>query len=184
MCLSVRHWRSSIVFTAAGIFCSPDQTVTFEQLAWSNNTEIVKYPQSAIGHRLSATKVYENNVPSLDWHGLKNFKDFEEFVNVSFFYPNSWTAPKAQDGYINKFISQKKTIYTFRFCLWSALCMSNTILTVLWIFFKCITWAFLFLSLCWIVNATQTCQIFVNVVKMWKRVTVSFSSISSRTDRV
>lgn len=49
------------------------------------NTEIAEYPHSAIGHRLSATRVYENNVPSLDWHGLKNFKVFEEFVNVSFF---------------------------------------------------------------------------------------------------
>lgn len=56
--------------TALVMFCSADQTVTFWQLGWSSNTEIVKYPHSAIGHRLSATKAYENNVPSLDWHGL------------------------------------------------------------------------------------------------------------------
>ena len=59
--------------------------MTFSLFGWSSDTEIVEYPHSAIGHRLSATKVYENNVPSLDWHGLKDFKDFGEFVNVSFF---------------------------------------------------------------------------------------------------
>lgn len=117
------------LLSVSGMFCSPGP---------NKDILAVRMEHSAIGHRLSATKVYENNVPSLDWHGLKNFKDFEEFVNVSFFYPNSWTAPKAQDGYINKFISPKKkkkpytiSIYTFRFCFWSALCMSNTILTVL-----------------------------------------------------
>lgn len=140
-------------------------------------------------------------MPSLDWHGLKNFKDFEEFVNVSFFYPNSWTEPKAQDGHINKFISPppppKKNLHDFYLyiqilCLWSALCMSNTILTVLWImfFFKCSTFAFLsfFLSLCCIVCATQNlsrlCSCNENVKtsdggRAWSR----FSSVSCRTVR-
>lgn len=92
------------LLSAPGIFGSLDQAVVLQPLGWSNNTEIVEYPHSAIGHRLSATRAYENNVLSLDWHGLKNFKDFEEFVNVSFLYPNSRKALKAQNGDINKFI--------------------------------------------------------------------------------
>lgn len=84
-----------------------------------------------------------------------------------FFYPNSRTAPKAQDGYINKFISQKKTyLYIQILCLWSALCMSNTIMMVLWIILFFFLGLLSFFTLC---TQLQTCQLSVNVMKMWKR---------------
>lgn len=56
--------------SASRMFGSPDQAATFWLSGLSSNTEIAECPHSAIGRRLSATKVYENNVPSLDWHGL------------------------------------------------------------------------------------------------------------------
>lgn len=61
----------------------------FNSFAWSNNADRAEHPHIAIGHRLSTTKVYENNVPPLDWHGLNDFKDFKDVLDVSFFYSNS-----------------------------------------------------------------------------------------------
>lgn len=53
-----------------------DQTLSFLLFECRNNTEIAEPPHGAIGQRLSTTNVYENNVPFVDWHGSKNFKDF------------------------------------------------------------------------------------------------------------
>lgn len=172
----VRRWRSNVLFTVGdGDVLLSGQNNDILAVGRSNDTEIVEYPHSAIGHRLSATKVYENNVPFLDWHGLKNFKDFQEFVNVSFFLSKLWTAPEAQDGYINKFISPKKNyLYIQILCLWSSLCMSNTIMTVLWIILFSVQYIcfflsfFLYVALC---TQHETGQIFV--VKMWKQMMVS-----------
>lgn len=59
---------------------------------------------------------------SLDWHGLKNFKDFEDFANVSFLNPNSQKAPKKKRRtfiYANQF--DMTPIYIFRFCVFEVL---------------------------------------------------------------
>lgn len=79
--LSVSNVAGFCLSSASGMFYSPDQTTMFYQLGWSRNTEIAENPHGAIGHRLSATKAYENNV---HWHGQKNFKDCGEFVNFFF----------------------------------------------------------------------------------------------------
>lgn len=117
----------------------------------------------------------------MDWHGLKNFKDFEEFVNVSFFYPNCWTAPKAQDGYINKFISPKQENTT-----WLLFIHSDSAFEVLFScltqlrrcyrfffsfsFFNAVCLLFFLSFFLYVASCVQqeTCQIFVNVMKMWK----------------
>lgn len=116
------------------------------------------------------------------WTGMayRTSKTSENLWMFLFFYPNSWTAPKAQDGYINKFTSQKRKkknlhdfyLYIHILCLWSALCMSNTILTVLWIhcikrsMFVLLVSFFLYVASCecnW-----KPVRDFVNVMKMWK----------------
>lgn len=86
--LSFVHYRcSTVLFTVSAweVFL-PGPNNDILAVRWRNITDKAEYPHIAIGHRLSSTKAYENNVLSLDWHGLKNFKDFEEFVNVFFFF--------------------------------------------------------------------------------------------------
>lgn len=95
--------------SAAGMFLLPGPNNDILAVRMEQYYEIVEYPHSAIGHRLSATKVYKNNVPSLDWHGLKNFKDFEEFVNVSFFLSKQLNGTKST-GRIYKQILNKKNL--------------------------------------------------------------------------
>lgn len=124
----------------------------------------------AIGHRLSATKVYENNVPSLDWQGLKNFKDCGEFVNFFFLYKQLNSTKST--GWIYKQIHfskrKKKTLqdlYIQILCLWSVLCMSSTILTVLWMFLSCCF--FVYFCMLHVCNWKPVRNV-VKIMKMWK----------------
>lgn len=180
--LNLYFFHNKGKLSAAGMFRSPKSERHFKQSGRSNNTEIVEYPHSAIGHRLSATKVYENNVPSLDWHGLKNFKDFHEFVNVSFFLlfflsKKLNSANSTGRIYIYKQIhfSNKKTIYTFRFCVFEVLFVRlNTMLTVLWIILCKYSFLFFVSFFLYVASCMQykICRIFVNLLEMWKQMSI------------
>lgn len=85
--LSVSDVAGFCLSSASGMFYSPDQTTMFYQLGWSSNTEIAENPHGAIGHRLSATKAYENNVLSLGM--AKRTSKTVESLQISFFYTNS-----------------------------------------------------------------------------------------------
>lgn len=141
---------------------------------------MVEYPHSAIGPRLSTTKVYENNVPSVDWHSLKNFKAFwkvcESFFSLSLVLsPNSWTAPEST-GQIYKQIhfSENKiwmtSIYTFRMRVCELLIAC---LTQFWqcyrIFFNTVCSFFSFFLCVALCMQLKINLILVSVMRMWKR---------------
>lgn len=88
-------------------------------------------------------------------------KSFEEFVNVSLFLSKQLKSTKRRGRSCEQMHSLKKVdmtvSYTFSLCaFWSALCMSNTISMVLWIYFlNVVLLVVFFLFMLYFENATQ-----------------------------
>lgn len=113
-----------------------------------------------IGHRLTATKVYEKNVLAIDWHVQKK-KALQSLLECFF----SLSKQSKKSRYINKSIWHYAYLCfeIWRF-LWSALCVSNAVKTVL----KTVClFLFLFSSfLCVTLNKQlSTCPVLVDVMK-------------------
>lgn len=105
-------------------------------------SSLVPEPNNSI---LAVSMVLWNghSVPSLDRQGPQRL-----WGACLFLYTNSWTAPEAEDGHKPLHLSKNKaSIYTFTFCLWGLLCMSNTIFDGATDAFKCSVFASWFLSL-------------------------------------
>lgn len=97
---------------------------------------------------------------------VRAFRDCGEFVNFQFLHTNSWTAPKAEDGHKPLQLPKKTCIYTFTFCLWSLLCMSNTIFDGATDGFSaaCSLYGFFLYVAC---LQLKTCQNLVEILEMW-----------------
>lgn len=145
--------------STSGMFCSPDQTtflaVWMEQWYWD----------SWISSQCNWTQVKRNQSlwEQCAFAGLAWLKELQRLRRVcecfySLFLFNQLNSTKSTEWIYKQIHFSKKILHAFYLyiqilCLWSALCMSNTILTVLLIIFKCSMFSLFsflsfFLSLC------------------------------------